>query len=84
MRRYRIRQGRQGSLHFPELPDHCDVIKNKNYLNCSICERNKYWDISDKNKTIPTTFIIALSHLIDEYSDEYDIYIEYFGIDRNS
>lgn len=62
-------------VFFPELPDHCDVIKNKNYLNCSICERNKYWNISDKNKTVPTTFIIALSHLIDEYSDEYDIYI---------
>lgn len=58
-----------------ELPDNCVIIKNENYSNCSICERNKYWDIDVKNKTIPTTFIIALSHLIDEYSDEYDIYI---------
>lgn len=58
-----------------ELPDNCNIIKNKNYSNCSICERNKYWNIDIKNKTIPTTFVIALSHLIDEYSDEYDIYI---------
>lgn len=62
-------------VFFPELPDDCDVIKNKNYWNCSICERNKYWNIDTKNKTVPTTFIIALSHLIDEYFDEYDIYI---------
>lgn len=58
-----------------ELPDDCVIVKNENYSNRSICERNKYWDIDEKNKTIPTTFVIALSHLIDEYSDEYDIYI---------
>ena len=62
-------------LFFPKLPDNYVLIKNKNYQNCSICERNKYWDINIENKTVPTTFIIALSHLIDEYSDEYDIYI---------
>lgn len=62
-------------LFFPKLPNNCVVIKNKNYYNCSICERNKYWNIDAKNRTIPTTFVIALSHLIDEYSDEYDIYI---------
>lgn len=62
-------------VFFPELPDNCDVIKNPNYCHNSICERNKYWEINDKTKTIPTTFIIALSHIIDEYSDEYDIYI---------
>ena len=62
-------------IFFPKLSDNCNVITNKKYQSCSICERNKYWNIDTKTKTIPTTFIIALSHLINEYSDEYDIYI---------
>lgn len=60
---------------FPNLPYNCEIIKNPKYHNCNICERNKYWNINAKNRTIPTTFVIALSHLINEYSDEYDIYI---------
>ena len=62
-------------LFFPELPDSCIMVENKNYSHYFLCERNKYWDIDEDNKTVPTTFVIALSHLINECSDEYDIYI---------
>lgn len=59
---------------FPNLQYNCEIIKNPNYDNCNICERNKYWVVSKELKTIPTTFIICVSHIVDEYADTYDIY----------
>lgn len=59
---------------FPNLSYNCEIVKNPNYHNCNICERNKYWVVSPELKTIPTTFIICVSHIVDEYADTHDIY----------
>lgn len=59
---------------FPNLPDDCEIVKNPNYHNCNICERSKYWVVDPKLKTVPTTFIICISHIVDEFADTHDIY----------
>jgi hypothetical protein len=41
--------------------------------------QNKYWEIKPGQKVIPTTTICLLSHFVEKFSSDYDIYI--FGID---
>lgn len=60
--------------YFKNLPRNIEIKKNPNYLATSILGQNKYWDASENLKTIPTTFVICVSHIINEYSDTHDIY----------
>ena len=55
---------------------------NKTIENINNETKLDWWSQTEKDKNIPTTFIICLSYFLKYYSNEYDIYIGLCDIDN--